>query len=55
MPHIVKKLAIRANNFALDLTLIGGLKKVMAFQSVESSNIKNFRTPNLGVSRQNDI
>jgi len=42
-------------NFALDLTLIKGLKKIMGLQSRKNPNFENFGTPNLGVLRQNDI
>jgi len=30
-------------------------QKIMALQSVENPNFGSFRTPNLGVPRQNDI
>ncbi len=43
-------------NFALDITSIRGLQKnVMGLQGRGSLNFKNFGTPDLGVSGQNDI
>ncbi len=55
MPHIVENLLIRAKTLLKPHLNQRLEQEVMALQSVGSPNFGNFGTPNLGVSKQNDI
>jgi hypothetical protein len=55
VPHIIRKLSMRVTIFLNPTSILGLNKKLWPSKVLENPNFKSFRTPNLGVLKQNDI